>query len=208
MLANLPVVILNTILNRLATLFLSGAGGDIAAARDAALQMLAAYDPETVHELRLAAQIVSFSFHALEALGQAADPDQPLSRGIRLRGSAVSLSRESDKAQLRLEQSQQARQEAATQLEILREPAPRRILLPEPKIEQAPAPTQSTSAAPVPASTLVPAGAPTWMRSYDRPEDTARIAASLKRAEALVAARNAAQGGASQTGTAQRPNAA
>jgi hypothetical protein len=87
----LPAAILDTILGRLSLLFLSGAGGDTAAARLAARQMLAIYQPETEDEFRLAAQIVSFSFHALEALSQAASPDMPLTRILRLRSSAVSL---------------------------------------------------------------------------------------------------------------------
>ncbi len=108
---NLPVVIQETILTRLATLFLVGAGGDLAAAREAAAQLLAEYCPKTANELRLAAQIVSFSLHALEALSQASAPDISLSRTLRLRGSAVSLNRESEKAQRRLDQIQQARAE-------------------------------------------------------------------------------------------------
>jgi hypothetical protein len=104
-----PAAILDTILTHLAALFLAGAQGSETAARDAALQMLAAYSPETVAELRLAANIVSFSFHALEALSQSATPDMPLTRVLRLRGSAVSLSRESHKAERRLEQLQKAR---------------------------------------------------------------------------------------------------
>jgi hypothetical protein len=113
--------ILDTILGRLALLFLSGAAGDMTAAREAAARMLAVYHPETEDELRLAAEIVSFSFHALEALGQAATPDMPLTKVLRLRGSAVSLSRETHKAERRLDQLQKARragteaQPAATQ---------------------------------------------------------------------------------------------
>jgi hypothetical protein len=109
----LPAAILDTILGRLSLLFLSGAGGDTAAARLAARQMLAIYQPETEDEFRLAAQIVSFSFHALEALSQAASPDMPLTRILRLRSSAVSLSRESHKAQRRLDQLQKARRTGA-----------------------------------------------------------------------------------------------
>jgi hypothetical protein len=107
--ATLPTAILDTILGRLALLFLTGADGDRAAARDAARKMLAAYHPETENELRLAAEIVSFSFHALEALSQAATPDMPLTRVLRLRGSAVSLSRESHKSQRKLDQLQKDR---------------------------------------------------------------------------------------------------
>lgn len=111
--STLPAAILDTILARLATLFLSGSSGDLSAAREAARQMLVAYHPETEDELRLAASIVSFSFHALEALGQAADPLMSLNQKLRLRGSAVSLSRESHKAQRRLDQLQKARRAGA-----------------------------------------------------------------------------------------------
>ena len=101
--------IVETILTRLATLFLIGANGDAAAARDAARQMLASYDIQTEEELYLVAEIISFGFHALEALGQAAAPDLSLNKKLRLRGSAVSLSREGHKAQRRLDRLQRAR---------------------------------------------------------------------------------------------------
>ena len=93
--------------------------------------MLTAYHPQTEDELRLAANIIGFSFHALEALGQAATPDMPLTRILRLRGSAVSLSRESHKAQRRLDQLQNARRDGIP-AETQPEPAQ-----PEPKIEKA-----------------------------------------------------------------------
>jgi hypothetical protein len=50
----LPAAILETVLTRLAALFLTGAGGNLTAARDAAAHMLAAYHPRTTDELRLA----------------------------------------------------------------------------------------------------------------------------------------------------------
>ena len=65
----LPGAILETILIPLSALFLAGAAGDMTAARQAAARMLSAYHAETEDELRLAANIVGFSFHALEALG-------------------------------------------------------------------------------------------------------------------------------------------
>lgn len=110
----LPAAILETILIRLAGLFLAGAGGDISAARHAASHMLAAYHPGTEDELRVAANIVIFSFQALEALGQAAAPDMPLTRILRLRSGAVSLSREAAKAERRLTELQKARRQAVT----------------------------------------------------------------------------------------------
>ena len=103
-----PAAVLETILIRLVPLFLTGAKGDITAARQAATQTPGSYRPETEDELRLAANVIAFSLHALEALGEAADPDLSMTRVLRLRGNAVSLSRESMKAQRRLDQLQQA----------------------------------------------------------------------------------------------------
>lgn len=113
--ATLPQPILETILTRLLGLFLTAAGGDPEAARQAASQMLAAYHPETEAELHLAADIVSFGFHALEALGQSSDPELKLSAILRLRGSAVSLSREAHKAQRKLDQLQRDRRAGVAQ---------------------------------------------------------------------------------------------
>jgi len=148
------------------------------AAREAASQMLAAYHPSTEDELHLAANIVSFSFQALEALGQAATPGIPLTRILRLRGSAVSLSRESHKAQRRLDKLQAARRAgipAATQ------PEPTQ---PEPKIDNALALIENTRTI---------AGAAkikglTWTQAYEQRQRDIRVAASLKRAEARIAA--------------------
>jgi len=107
--ATIAKAIMDTVLSRLAPLFLAAAAADIQAAQDAARQMLAAYNAETPDELSLAAEIISLQFHALEALSDAADPDLSLNRKLRLRGSAVSLSRESHKAQRKLDQLQRAR---------------------------------------------------------------------------------------------------
>ena len=102
-------VVLTTVLGHLVPHFLASTNGDPLAAREAAGSMLAAYGPATEQELHLAAEIVSFSLHALKALGQAAEPDLSLNRVLRLRGSAVSLSREAHKAQRKLDQCQRAR---------------------------------------------------------------------------------------------------
>jgi hypothetical protein len=110
--ASIAPAILDTVGAHLALLFLTGATGDETAARDAARATLAAYGAETEEELRLTAGIISFGFHALEALSQAAAPDLSLNRVLRLRGSAVSLSRESHKAQRKLDQLQRARRAA------------------------------------------------------------------------------------------------
>jgi hypothetical protein len=109
--------IVDTILEHLAPHFLLGADNDLPTARQAASQMLAAYAVETDEELRLAAEIVSFGFHALEALSEAAAADLSLNKKLRLRGSAVSLSREAHKSQRKLDQLQRARLTASRQPE-------------------------------------------------------------------------------------------
>ncbi|HEX2941183.1 MAG TPA: hypothetical protein VHO91_09055 [Rhodopila sp.] len=101
-----PFAILDTVLAYLAPLFLEAAGNDPAAAREAAHQVLLAYNPNNEAELALAAEIVGFSLHALEALGQSAEPELSVTRQIRLRGSAVSLSREAHKSRRKLAQLQ------------------------------------------------------------------------------------------------------
>jgi hypothetical protein len=172
-LATVPAAVLETILIRLAALFLIGAGGDMETARQAARVMLGAYHPETEEELSLAAQIISFSFQALEALSQAAAPDLPVTRVLRLRGGAVSLSRESAKAQRRLSQLQKDRRER-TQAE----PVP-----PSPEIEHAHDLIQDTG----PVLVAAKASGPTWTPTCEQRQRDMRIAASLKRAETRVA---------------------
>jgi hypothetical protein len=121
--ATIAKAILETVLSHLALLFLTAAAGDNEAAREAATQMLAAHDPQTADELTLAAQIVTLQFHALEALANAAEPGLSMNRILRLRGSAVSLSREAHKGRRRLEQIQRARQ-GETQQPQAQQPQP------------------------------------------------------------------------------------
>jgi hypothetical protein len=173
----IPAAILETVLARLAPLFLTGAAGDMNAAREAASQMLAAYDPQTQDELNLAANIVGFSFQALEALGQAATPDMPLTRTLRLGGGAVSLSRESHKAQRRLDKLQAARR-AGIRPENTPEPTQ-----PEPKIAQALDLIEDTSKIAAAAKTK----SLTWTQAYEQRQRDNRLAASRKRAEARIA---------------------
>ncbi len=88
-----------------------GHGGDVDAARHADAATLSAYDPQTEAELRLAAWIISFSLQSGEALAQAVDPDMAQPRVLRLRTGAVSLSREAEKAERRLEKLREARRQ-------------------------------------------------------------------------------------------------
>jgi hypothetical protein len=168
-------VILHTLLGRLALLFLSGANNDLTTARHAASLMLAAYNAETDNELRLAANIISFSFHALEALSQAATPDMPLNKILRLRGSAVSLSREANKAERRLGQLQAARrtdapaEASSPQIEI----APRR-----PQIANAIALVETTREM---IATADKTGAMPWPAASQKREAARRITENLRK---------------------------
>jgi hypothetical protein len=168
-LANAPTAVLETILARLAALFLVGTDGDTQAARQAALELLTAYQPETPDELALAAQIIGHSFQTLEALAQAATPDLPLTRVLRLRSGAVSLGREAAKAQLRLAQLQKNRQQAA-------------VTVPQETIATAQPATEPENPAAAKSASL------TWTQAYQQRQRDQRIAASVKRAEARVAA--------------------
>ncbi len=118
-------------------LFIRGAGGDEAAARYAVLSTLAAYDPEDEQELRLAAEIISFGFAALEALAKAMNPDLPLNAVLRLRGNANAAHRSGHQCQRTLDKLRKDRRTAASRA-AARSPAPEiRIRLTQP--------TQATS---------------------------------------------------------------
>lgn len=110
--ATIARAILDTVIGRLALLFLTGAAGDMGAARDAASEMLASHNAETPDQLSLAAEIISLQFQALEALSQASNPALPLNTVLRLRSAGAGLCRESLKAQRKLDQLQRARQSA------------------------------------------------------------------------------------------------
>ena len=176
----LPPAILETILTRLAALFLAGAAGDQVAARQAAAQMLGSYHPATADEIRIAANIIIFTFQAMEALGQAATPDIPITRVMKLRSSAVSLNRQSQKAEQRLEQLQKARQQG--------KPAPLPSVQPEPEIETAQALIEDTKAI----ATVAKAKDLTWTQAYEDRQREIRIAAGMKKREARLAAQAAA----------------
>ena len=106
--ATIPAAIIETILAHLAPIFLLGAQGNQDAARQAALHLLISYKPRNEQELGLAADIISYSFHGLEALTQSAAPDTPLPRILRLRSGAVSLNREAHRCRKKLEALQRS----------------------------------------------------------------------------------------------------
>ena len=175
-----PPAVLETILTRLAALFLTGAGRNQTAAHQAAAQMLNSYHPETADEIRLAANIIIFSFQALEALSQAATPDIPITRVMKLRSGAVSLTRQSQKAEQRLEQLQKARQQGKF--------APAPTAEPEPTIESAQALIEDTNAV----AAVAKAKNLTWTQAYEDRQREVRIAAGMQKREARLAAQAAA----------------
>ena len=174
--ATIAKAIMDTVLSRLAPLFLAAA--DIQAAQDAARQMLAAYNFETPDELSLAAEIISLQFHALEALSDAADPDLSLNRKLRLRGSAVSLSRESHKAQRKLDQLQRARR-AGTQPHPVEAEAP----APNPPVHDAITVVET-------ASSSTPK-TETWSQSLQKRMTANRLAKKAQKQQARQAAETA-----------------
>lgn len=216
-LATLPTVVLDTIITRLAVLFLTGAGGDMAIARDAAEQMLLSYRPDTPDELRVAANIMIFSFQGLESLSQAAVPGIRFDEAVRLRNCGASLNRESAKAERRLDLLQKTRQRpipnkaAGTDGGVRgqsAQPDPQPHAMNQP-MQPSPAATgnqpEPTVVKPVadaktpgPVAMAAKARNLTWSQAYEQRQTDARIAASLKRAEARIAAmgeveRNAAR---------------
>ncbi len=182
-----PGAILETILNHLALLFLAGAGGDMTAAKQAAAHLLAAYHPDTEGELCLAAQIASFSFHALESLTQATTPDMPMNRTLRLRGGAINLSRESHKAQRRLDELQAARLDGFEQPPALPQHTPLAEQAPNAKTDKALDLIQDTRKV----ASVAKATGVTWTQAYQQRQRATRIADNLKKNQARHAAQQA-----------------
>jgi hypothetical protein len=166
-LSDLPEAFLQTVVHQIALLLLRGAGGDLKAAQLAAQQTINAYNPRTEAEFRLAACVISFGLQSLEALAQAADPDLPLLRAIRLRSGAVSLAREAHKAERQLERLQADRVPGS-------EPAPAETApQPEPpKMENATAPVQGNR----PVAAYAKAHGLTWTQALREREREKRLA--------------------------------
>jgi hypothetical protein len=122
-------------------LFIRGAGGDEAAARHAVLSTLAAYHAEDEQELRLAAEIISFGFAALEALAKAMNPDLPLNAVLRLRGNANAAHRSGHQCQRILDKLRKERRAAAANLPAPKIPA-RSAVSPEAVTASQPEPIQ------------------------------------------------------------------
>ncbi|HWB97024.1 MAG TPA: hypothetical protein VG672_09990 [Bryobacteraceae bacterium] len=106
---DIPAAFLRTLLRHIAALLLQGAGGDHEDAWTAAETVLLANDPWTLTETSLTARILAFNLQAGEALAQTTLPDLTIRHILRLRGSALALTREAAKAERALEKQKAAR---------------------------------------------------------------------------------------------------
>jgi hypothetical protein len=150
--------------------------------------MLAAYNAETPEELRLASEIITFSFHALEALSQAAEAGLSQNKILRHRGSAVSLSRESHKSQRKLDQLQRARlTPAKTQPVETAAPSPT-----DPETEQAVALVEfAKQAIQAAGKNGDKNGGVTWTKAFQQRQAAKRMTENLKKNQAEHQARAA-----------------
>lgn len=200
--------VLDTVLARLAPLLLLGAAGDLTVARHAAAQMLAAYDSQTGDELRLAGKLVGLSFQCLEALSDAAAPDLSLTAKLRLRSSAVSLSRESHKAQRQLDRLQRARRSALAMQAA--EAQPVSAANPDPGPEAVAANSIEATSIDCRPDTAAPAGKTspiTWTQADHKRQMAQRITERLKKNQAEHATRAVQQAPATQAaGGRGQPN--
>ena len=185
--ATIAQAIVDTIIGRLALLFLVAAGS-MAAAREAARQMLAAYSVETPDELTLAAEIISLQLHMLEALSTATDPALSLNNVLRLRGGAVSLSRESHKAQRKLDQLQRARR-AGTAVQPAEGPTPQRQ--PAPANVEAEKTIGQVEAVREAIKLAKKTGGANWLDAFQKRQAADRISENLKKNQAQHAQRTA-----------------
>lgn len=111
---NITAIFLDEMVAFLLPLFLVAACGDREAAREAVKSLFASYNVAAEEELRLAAEITSFSFGALDALAKSMVPDLPLNAVLRLRGCANALQRSKNQCQRVLDRLRKDRLAAAS----------------------------------------------------------------------------------------------
>jgi hypothetical protein len=177
---------LATLIARLAPLFIIGAGNDLQAAHDAARRTLMAYQPLSAAEMTLAAAVISFSLHSLAALGRAMDAEISLNQMLRLRGSAVSLSREAHKAQRKLDQMQKARLAKSAAGD---QPAPLATADP-PAASPAPVGTAPSLAVAPPAATTPTVASLTWTQAYHQRQREKNLARRLQKSAQRAAVKD------------------
>ena len=97
-------VLLNAVIALLAPMFLWSTGGDVACARLAAMDTLAAYRATGPRSLITATTIIAFELAALWSLSQSMSDEISLSMTLRLRGNANSMDRAAERNRRTLEQ--------------------------------------------------------------------------------------------------------
>ncbi len=98
---------LDHVLAFLVPLFLGGGDGDQASARDAALELIGSCGATTDRRLLLAAEMIAFSFAALDSLARSmANPEMAVSTRLRLRSNANALSRSAERSRRMLEREE------------------------------------------------------------------------------------------------------
>lgn len=176
----IPQAILDTVLARLALLFLSGTAGDLDVARSAARQMLAGYHVRNEQELCLAAQIVGFGLHALEALAQASDPATPPNKVQQLRSTSVRLSGAEHRAQRQLDRLRRDRDATPRTDTSDAKPAAH-----PPGVDKAMELIESAREA---FQTVAKSNGQTWTQTFKQRQTAKRIADNLKKNQARQAA--------------------
>jgi hypothetical protein len=130
-----------TICGFLVPFFLAAAGTNVEAARATVLDLINAYNPATATELDLAGRILGFSIVAMDNLRLSMEPGLPVTKVLRYRSNAVSLSRASEQAR-KILQAIQGKRETTHQT-------------PRPAVAAAPTPPT-----PVPQRSVAPASPP------------------------------------------------
>ena len=199
--ATIDQAIMDTVLGRIAAFFLAAAG-NMTAAREAARQMLAAHHPETPDELTLAAEIVSLQFQTLEALSDAAEPDLSQNKVLRFRGGAIGLSRESHKAQRKLDQLQHARR-AGTVAQPAEAPAAQSQPAPASPVVENGADQQEAVRQAI--QIVKKVGGKNWLGAFQKRQAAERIAENLKKNQAQHAALATQAGPVAANPTAPAP---
>src|SRR5690242_3298844 len=106
--ATVPPAIIDVVVGFLLPLILGTCGGDEAAARAAALRLLAEPQPRTGNELLLAGAAIAFRLRGLARLVQSAEPDLSPDAAAIAEKSACGLLRTGDQAQRRLDEALRA----------------------------------------------------------------------------------------------------
>ena len=149
---HIPRTAIALVLDLLFPLLLTAAGGSQKDAYQAAIDLLADYQPDTAEELGLAAEVIAFRLSALRAARAAAAPDTAESATLTLLKTANALRRSEAAAQRKLDALQRPRRAAAKKA-AARPPATVRPEAPPPAAAEAPLP------APIPAALARPVAA-------------------------------------------------